>query len=164
MGVHLFEDLPKLMEQYSDQIVELTTMVVQKAALAGGDYLARETPVDTGVARSNWIMSVDAPVNSAIPAYVPYPTYRLSHRAGEADGFSRKSETANLDSVRVQHSSAASKFQADRNNAIYITNNAPHIDLLNEGRSPQADAGFFDGSVDVAIKSIRGTWQLKEIP
>lgn len=79
MGTHLFDDLPKVLKQHEDQLYRMVTLVVQKAALAGGAYLAEETPVDTGVARSNWVMTLDAPFVGLIPAYMPYPTYRQSH-------------------------------------------------------------------------------------
>lgn len=81
MSVHQFEDLPVVMQKYEQQIATLATLAVQRAALAGGDYLARETPVDTGVARSNWVMTVDAPFTGVIPAYAPYPSYRPNHHA-----------------------------------------------------------------------------------
>lgn len=79
MGTHLFEDLPDVLKGYEDQLYKMVTLVVQKAALAGGTYLGEETPVDTGVARSNWVATIGAPFAGIIPAYVPYPSYRVSH-------------------------------------------------------------------------------------
>ena len=79
MGTHLFEQLPAVLEGYKSQIVALTSKIAQRAALAGGDYLASETPVDVGVARSNWVATIDAQFAGMIPAYVPYPSYRTNH-------------------------------------------------------------------------------------
>lgn len=163
MGTHLFEDLPAVLQKYSEQIVPLVSMVVQRAALGGGDYLASETPVDTGMARSNWIMGVDERIEAVLPPYFPYPTYRVSKEVGEAESFSRKDEHGNLDAVRVQQANAAAGFSADRNSAIYITNSSPQIAVLNEGRSHQTDPGFFEKSPSIAIKAIKGTWRLREV-
>lgn len=79
MGVHLFEELPAVLQGYRSQLFAITSKIVQKAALAGGDYVARETPVDTGVARSNWVATIGTPFSGVIPAYVPYPSYRVNH-------------------------------------------------------------------------------------
>lgn len=79
MGVHLLEDLPAVLEGYREQIYGTITRIAQRAALAGGDYLARETPVDTGFARSNWVGTIQEPFAGTIPAYVPYPSYRPNH-------------------------------------------------------------------------------------
>lgn len=79
MGTHLFDDLPAVMRGYEAQIGTMVTLAATRAALAGGAYLGEETPVDTGEARSNWIMSIDAPDILVIPPYVPYPSYRVNH-------------------------------------------------------------------------------------
>lgn len=79
MGTHIFDDLPLVLQKHAGQLGRMVSQVAQKAALAGGAYLAEETPVDTGVARSNWVMTLDAPFEGVIPAYMPYPTYRMNH-------------------------------------------------------------------------------------
>jgi len=82
MGVHLLDDLPRVLEGYREQIHKTVDRIAQRAALVGGDYLARETPVDTGYARSNWVGTINEPFIGTIPAYVPYPTYRPDHHQG----------------------------------------------------------------------------------
>ncbi len=79
MGAHLFEDLPRVLEGYKSQMYSLVTLLAQRSALAAGDYVARETPVDTGRARSNWVMTLQEPFTGIIPAYVPYPSYRQNN-------------------------------------------------------------------------------------
>jgi hypothetical protein len=74
----------------------------------------------------------------------------------------RKQETANLDAVRFQHNVVAREFDSYEHDAIYITNNTPHIERLNEGWSAQTSAGFFERALQIARKSIVGTWRLKE--
>lgn len=78
--------------------------------------------------------------------------------------FSRKSETANLDAMKAQHNVAAQKFDANENQSIHVTNNTSHIERLNEGWSAQTPAGFFERALQVAKKSLIGTWRLKELP
>lgn len=75
----------------------------------------------------------------------------------------RKSETANLDAVKVQHATAAAEFDASKNASLHITNNSNHIAKLNEGWSAQTAAGFFERALDAAKNAIKGTWRLKEI-
>lgn len=79
MGFHQFQELPAVMNSVEKRMANAISLVVQKAALAGGNSLAEETPVDTGVARSNWVMTIDSGFAGLIPAYVPYPSYRDSH-------------------------------------------------------------------------------------
>lgn len=79
MGTHLFDELPAVLEGHRRQIGVMASLAAQQAALAGGTYLGEETPVDTGGARSNWVMTIDAPFAGVIPPYVPYPSYRTNH-------------------------------------------------------------------------------------
>lgn len=79
MGTTTLRALPSLMRNYEGRLNEAVTQTVQKIALVAGDAFARETPVDTGVARSNWVMTRDETFTGVIPAYFPYPSYRVSH-------------------------------------------------------------------------------------
>lgn len=180
MGAHLFEELPEVMEKFAAQIPLMVSQCVQRAVLAGGDYLATSTPVDTGVARSNWVMSIDSIFSGVVPAYAPYPTYNPEHtQVGFTQGrynakkgtygkstptFSRKDEGANLTAVRVQHSIVASQFDAMKHEYVSVSNNIPYIESLNDGASKQADAGFFEKSPLIAMRAITGAWVLKDIP
>ncbi len=87
-------------------------------ALRIDNRLVLETPVDTGEARINWIVS---------------------------DGAQK---TTHLDfGGSAQSAISAAKIEIDAAKAftyLYIQNNAPHIERLNEGWSQQAPAGFVD--------------------
>lgn len=78
--------------------------------------------------------------------------------------FSRKGETANLDAMKIQHAQAVEQFDAKKDSAVYITNNVPHIERLNEGWSQQTSPGFFERALLQAKKSVLGTWRLRSIP
>ena len=100
MGVHRIELLPEIMAYYGNEMSRVVTDVVQRAALTGGDYLAKETPVDTGVSRSNWIAVVDGVNGAVIPAYVPYPSYRLNHHESVKQLLTRKVRNSEQKSKR----------------------------------------------------------------
>jgi len=80
------------------------------------------TPVDTGLARSNWIASVGAPIDSPRGVISRNPAPIIS--------------------------AAISTFLAHRKDGVlYFQNVAGHITELNQGKSPQAAAGFIQASL-----------------
>lgn len=91
-----------------------------------GEEVVSSTPVDTGYARGNWRPSVNAPLDDPVSFLDP---------------------TGNGAIGRIRTVARAAKL-ADK---IYIRNNAPYIEKLNAGHSPQAPSGY----VQKAIK--RGT-------
>jgi len=103
--------------------------VVKRAAIAIDQTLVTSTPVDTGRARSNWIVSLGTP-------------------SGETVG--PTSEQAALSRAQQEIERRV------RGQAIHITNNLPYIGRLNEGSSAQAPAGFVQAAVQQGVASIRG--------
>lgn len=79
MAARTFDDLPGLFDNTAKRMLTAVTNIARRAVLAGGTYVASETPVDTGAARSNWVATVDEAFVGVIPPYVPYPTYRTNH-------------------------------------------------------------------------------------
>jgi Bacteriophage HK97-gp10, putative tail-component len=86
------------------------------------------TPVDTGMARSNWQTGLDAAPIGVLPARIP----------GE------KGSTGDANSAAAMSACepAIDDFDVTRNREVHITNNAPHIGALNDGHSTQAPADF----------------------
>lgn len=80
------------------------------------------TPVDTGHARGNWILSVGAPALGELPG------------RGSADG-----------------NAASILAWTLHDGPIYINNNTPYILRLNDGWSDQAPAGFIERAIDEAL-------------
>lgn len=70
------------------------------------------TPVLTGLAQSNWQVTLDAPAEGIV-AIGSRPTVPLP----------------------------------SRQQTIYITNNVPYIEFLNEGSSSKAPAGFVEAAI-----------------
>jgi len=88
------------------------------------------TPVDTGRARGNWVVSVGQPVINAIN--VTDKTGRGTIVRGKQVAMARVS-----------------------GQTIYICNNVPYIGRLNEGYSSQAPAGFVETQIQAAVTYIR---------
>jgi len=100
-------------------IPEQENKLVQTATLAIHRLLSEDTAVDTGEARSNWIVTIGGPWPSAVPPFSP----------GEHLG---KGERANLEAVQALAAAVVTQRRYSEI-PVYITNNADHIGLLNEG-------------------------------
>lgn len=80
------------------------------------------TPIDTGHARSNWVLSVGAPYQSI-------------------DGSRQQVSTAVQEAGDARVAKYTGKdIKAGRR--IYLKNNVPYMMYLDKGSSPQAKAGF----------------------
>jgi len=101
---------------------------VAKRVLVG---LVKGTPVDKGVARSNWIVSTYNPIRAVIPAYFPGKKLgrgeRFNARAAIAAG------VAQINLLRV--GSALGIGQTSQ--AVFITNSIPYLGRLRAGYSSQ---------------------------
>lgn len=101
--------------------------------------LAKNTPVDVGTARSNWIVTLGRAALNTRAAFSPFSS---RHRGGDGGSIG---ETRNQAGVVW---SASSAIGANKNGQdIYISNNLPYIQRLNEGWSDQAPAGFIQAAV-----------------
>ena len=98
--------------------------------------LMKRTPVDTGRARNNWMIGVDAPVMTNIPE----GNYAKSGQMAIQGGM----ETA-------------AKLKVGQ--VAWITNALPYIPALNEGHSSQMPAGWIElvmAELDVIMQQIQG--------
>jgi hypothetical protein len=111
-----------------------TVLVIDQA-------LVTSTPVDTGRARSNWIVG-SGPSSRAIDAYAP----------GEA-GSTRGPNT------RAAIAQAKAFLDSTDITVVYISNNLNYIVYLNEGSSAQAPAGFIEAAVQAGLNHVR-TWKV----
>lgn len=117
--------------------------MMQVAATSVDRAVVVATPVDTGMARSNWVGTLDAPFAGIIPPYAP------GSKLGLAEG-------GNASAAMEQALIAIARFSVLRNLAIFITNNTPYMFKLNAGTSKQAPIGFVRLAVKAGIASIRG--------
>ncbi|MBD4209910.1 hypothetical protein [Staphylococcus aureus] len=128
------------MRMRGNQVVARQHERVNRLALSILLNLLQSTPVDTGEAISNWILSLGHATNENIGPYAPgqYGSTRQMNIG----------QTYNVAMIGI----------SDRRleQPIYISNSAPHIGRLNNGWSAQAPAGFFQSSVLSAVRSARG--------
>ena len=119
-GIVEFEaDLNAFAEKIGEDVVDLTRAVTLKMT----SELIKNTPVDTGRARSNWQHSTTQPGN-------------IKNRDNQ-DKSGRPSRTSaqNLAAVLQPYQQ------------VWISNNLPYINRLNEGHSKQAGVHFVERAV-----------------
>ena len=106
------------------------------------------TPVDTGKARSNWTPELDRAFEGLFPARVP----------------GIKGSTGDTNSVATIEAGAPviEAFNIRENREIHITNNAGHIQALNDGHSQQAPADFVRIAVLEGLATVRGAKIVEE--
>jgi hypothetical protein len=116
--------------------------IIRGGAIAASGAVIRATPVDTGVARSNWQVELDRPASGVIPAHAP--------GQGLGSGEAANAQTAiDLATERIR------RYDPARHQEIHLTNNAPYIGRLNNGSSAQAPRNFVRRAVTEATRAIR---------
>lgn len=114
--------------------------IVKQAAIAIDQTVVLATPVDTGRARSNWLTQAGYPRRDTIDPYA----------AGKGLG---KSEGANAQAAIQQGLTAITAHKSGQD--IYISNNLPYIQKLNDGHSAQAPAGFVEKAIQSGVRAVR---------
>ena len=123
------------------QVTDNMSRAVRRVALAVDQAVVLGTPVDTGYARSNWLVSIGEPREE--PLEGPYaPGRKLG-----------KGETKNAQAALAQGQQAID--QQDPGQDIWISNNVDYIGRLNEGSSEQAPAQFVEEAVANGASVVR---------
>lgn len=128
------------MRVVAQDVVDGTSVIVRKCALAVDAAVVLGTPVDTGRARSNWQVELDQPAQGTIDAYAP-------GKEGSTKG-------PNAQAAIAQGQQVVAAYKPGQ--VIHITNNLAYIGRLNEGHSAQAPAGFVEAAVLAGVAQIRG--------
>lgn len=120
---------------------------MQQIATGIGATVVDTTRVDTGTARSNWRATLGAPAVGVIPPYSP------GNKLGQG-------ETANAGAAKAQQQQVISAFNIDNEAVIFITNNVPYIEKLNNGTKNIApgnmvEQGFLTGRAMLKIFKIK---------
>lgn len=113
--------------------------LVRKTALAVDQTLVMSTPVDTGRARSNWVVQIGSAPDGEIDAYAP--------------GEKGTTGAENTQAAINQAEAAISRYSGGAGE-IHITNNLPYIQRLNDGYSHQAPAGFVEEAISLAVRAV----------
>lgn len=91
------------------------------------------TPVDLGWARANWVPKIGSPFQ------------------GDATD---DPSTADVSAARARQSAGEAEILSYRlgQGAVFVSNNVPYIQRLNNGHSKQSPAGFVEAAIDKAVK------------
>lgn len=108
---------------------------VKRIALNVVANLQEDTPVDTGWARANWIPQIGSPFEGTA-------------------GTRTAAEAGNVDQATQAFGIAQVATGYRLGPPIYITNNVPYIETLNEGSSSQAPAAFVQAAI---LRAVRDT-------
>lgn len=114
--------------------------IVRATALAVDQQVVLETPVDTGRARSNWLVGVGSSPTQTIEPYAP------GTKLGKGEG-------ANANAAIAQGAGAIATRKPEQD--IFISNNLDYISKLNDGFSAQAPAGFVQKAIQTGAAVIR---------
>lgn len=140
-------NLNNLADDMDNLLVRITgfrARVTRDVALTILNDLVQVTPVDVGTALSNWVLTLDSPFLSGLvlPAFVPSPRGRVIKgkwtHAVPPTITAQANVQPTIDAAEIE---LAAKQPGQ---TIFITNNVPYIQQLNDGSSSQAPAGFVD--------------------
>lgn len=125
----------------ANQVGSNVTKTVRRVAITADAAVVQGTPVDTGRAKSNWIVQLGSPADETIGPYSP----------GEAGS----TEAQNVQAALDQGEAVISRYQSGEGVEIHITNNLPYIQRLNDGYSDQAPANFVEEAILEAVAAAR---------
>lgn len=123
-------DLGKAMKKTAQRVSTNADRLVRRCALAIDAAVVLATPVDTGRARANWQVEV---------GQAPTGVVLKTDQGGGAT---------------IAAGQGAIETYNGEKGGVFITNNLPYIERLNEGWSAQAPAGFVEVAVDVGVQAI----------
>jgi hypothetical protein len=136
------------LEDFAHRIREVAVRVegrvgeaVRECAVDVATSVIEETPVDTGRARSNWIVRIDAPAVGTSSARVP--------------GSAGSTADANTRAAIEAASGVIRQFDVGKNQSIHVTNNLAYMGRLNSGHSRQAPVGFVMIAVLAGLRRLR---------
>ena len=139
MAANDLNDFRRRMTICGKKIERNASTLVRRVALAADQAVVFGTPVDTGRARSNWIVAINSAPEAVIEPYTP----------GEGGSTGARNAQAAID----QGSQVIAGYQSG--DEIHITNNLPYIQRLNDGYSDQAPANFVETAVALAAQEVQ---------
>lgn len=125
----------------------MLTRRVSKVALRS---LVKGTPVDEGVARSNWRVSIGNPTRAVISAYAPGKKLGIDETSNANAAISAGISVINR--LRVGSIARGSSMAG---NALYITNSVSYLDKLRSGSSGQQGSDWVAAALQEAASEIR---------
>lgn len=132
-------DLANRMEELAASLPEVTSAFVKRVAGVALDNVVKGTPVDTGAARSNWIVSSGSEVDEVIDPYRPYPK--------QTDP-TKFFETANA--IAAINAGEREIAATPVGQPIFIQNSVDYIGDLNYGATPLQANSFVEAAMYAA--------------
>ena len=115
-------------------VSQVTERAVRAITLDLHAHLVESTPVDTGWARANWVPRVGRPIEEPVGA-------PGAGGVAEAQG----AAAAGVGSIFGYRLSRG---------AVFVTNNVPYIERLNEGHSAKEPAAFVQRCIRQAVQVV----------
>ena len=137
-----FSALPGILDRRSREFSRGVNTISREAAQAAGRAAVRSTPVDTGMARSNWQASTGSPRSNVIPPYAPGAKLGLA-------------EVGNAVGAEGQQRVVLQAWNAIREISAFITNNVEYIGPLNFGGPTVGPNNMIAKAVQAWSASIR---------
>lgn len=141
-GIYSFDRLESRMDNLSRAMPKIGTRLVRLASTGIGAAVVDFTPVDTGLARSNW----QASLNSPAPLRAPYA-------AGTRLGIG---ETANASAAKAQQKQIIQSFDARKHERLVISNFVHYIGFLNNGSPTTKAHGMVQHGLSVGRAVLQG--------
>lgn len=151
------KELGRVLRVRSYQVGRWADATPRKATKVLVSELIRATPVDEGVARSNWQVESGAGRTSVRPAYYPGKHLGIAETRNAAAAIA--AAFTKIDGAptagQLRHFLAAGIAEAAGGVNFYVSNPTSYIQALDEGHSRQQAAGFVRRAIDAARFAVR---------
>jgi len=155
-----FGELGRRLRVRAYQVGRWADATPRKATKVLASSLIRATPVDRGVARSNWqVRSSDKDPVSVRPAFAPGRHLGISETrnaaAAIADAYAVIDRALTIGYLRHLAEAAGDMSFADGGVSFYVSNPVYYIEALDRGHSKQQAAGFVKRCIALAAAEVR---------
>ena len=135
--------------RHGSNIENNSVVLTKRVAKTALRSLVNGTPVDKGVARSNWRVSLGNVTRSVIPAYSP------GKKLGIDEGANAKAAiSAGIAIINRLKVGAIRRGTGQAGQALYITNSIPYLGKLRSGHSSQQGADWVAAALQEAASEI----------
>jgi len=133
-----FNSLANRLKEIGENVPKRATKEIRRAALAGDVAVVVATPVDTGHARSRWIIRIgmEPPVDADFKSIEAIPGAAATE-------------------IAIDEAKEVLNFWEVGKGDIFISNPLPYAEKLNEGFSQQAPLGMTDDGIAAIIDAIK---------
>lgn len=153
--VHTMRQSAAYFDKFAKALAEDVNAFVASIVVSVQYEIVRRTPIDTGRARSNFVVRLNSPFRLVYKAYSPY---RSRYRGGSGGSMG---EAANLQAAVAQARGVLARRKPDE--PVYITNNLPYIARLNDGYSKLAPRGYVRAGVAAGVASAARSFKFPNI-